>query len=208
MSDDSPRRLGRPPEADRDRRRQEALDAALAEIAERGYEAVSMLDVARRAHSSKQSLYAWFGDKTGLLRAVILAQSERTNDAVRAALGSPAAAPEVLTAIARGLLNLLLSPNSVALNRAAMGSPELAEVLLRAGRHTTGPLVESYLGTLLERGELTGTDAPTAFRVFYGLAIRDSQIRVLLGEPVPPAADRRRQADDAVRDFLRLYGRS
>lgn len=206
MSDDSPRRLGRPPEADRDLRRQQALDAALAEIVERGYEAVSMLDVARRAHSSKQSLYAWFGDKTGLLRAVVLAQSERTNNAVRTALETRAPAPEVLTAIARGLLDLLLSPNSVALNRAAMSSPEVAEVLLREGRHTTGPLVEYYLATLLERGELAGTDAATAFRVLYGLVVQDSQIRVLLGEPAPPPATRRRQADDAVHAFLRLYG--
>jgi AcrR family transcriptional regulator len=200
-------RRGRPPEAERGRRRQQALEAALAEIVERGYEAVSMLDVARRAHCSKQSLYGWFGNKSGLIENLILDQSRRTNDAVGQALRSDARPQEVLTRIATGLLNLLLGPNSVALNRAAMTAPELADSLLRHGRHTTGPLIESYLRSLHDTGQITAPDPVAAFRVFYGLVIQDSQIRVLLGEHPPTRSQREQQATKAVRDFLELHGR-
>lgn len=205
MTTGTERRRGRPPEAEREQRRQEALEAALAEIAERGYEAVSMLDVARRAQSSKQSLYAWFGDKEGMVRAVILDQSRRTNEAVRRALGSSTDARQGLTAVANGLLDLLLGPTSIALNRAAMSSPALADVLLQSGRHTTGPLVEAYLDRLHHDGLITADDPAEAFRLLYGLVVQDSQIRVLLGEKPPTAKARRSQATAAVTAFLTLH---
>ncbi len=104
----------------------------------------------------------------------------------------------MLTDAATGLLDLLLGPASLALNCAAMSSPQLADVLLQHGWHTTGPLVERYLARL-------GVGEPAeAFTLFYGLVVRDSQIRALLGEPPPTAAARRRRAEDAVDRFLHL----
>lgn len=198
------RRRGRPPAAEREQRRGEALDAALAEIVERGYEAVTMLDVAQRARSSKESLYSWFGSKQALVAAVILRQAEGTNAAVRRALRDDVDPRTALGTVADALLGLLLGPVSVALNRAAMGSPELAEVLLRHGRFGTGPLIEDYLSRLHERAALYAPDPAESFRLFYGLVVQDSQIRVLLGDPPPPTVDRRLQAEAAVDRFLRL----
>lgn len=195
---------GRPPEAERLQRREAALDAALDEIVERGYEAVTMLDVARRAQSSKESLYAWFGTKQGLVAEVIRRQAGQTEAALERALRTDAPAGDALTAVAGGLLDLLLGPTSLALNRAAMTSPDLAEVLLQHGRHSTGPLVESYLRLLHERGDLDAADPAEAFRLFYGLVVEDSQIRALLGETPPSSVDRRRHAAQAVRHFLDL----
>lgn len=48
-SEQTGRRRGRPPESERAQRRDEALDAALAEIRDVGYERVTMQAVARRA---------------------------------------------------------------------------------------------------------------------------------------------------------------
>jgi AcrR family transcriptional regulator len=176
----------------------------LAEIIEQGYEALTVLAVAQRAQSSKESLYTWFGSKEGMVAALIRRQAEQTNHAVERALGSDRDPDEVLTAVATGLLTLLLGPASLALNRAAMTSPDLAALLLREGRHRTGPLIEKYLRQLHRDGVLHVPNPATAFRLFYGLVIQDSQIRALLGEEPPSTAWRNRQASAAVRRFRHL----
>jgi AcrR family transcriptional regulator len=200
----SVRRRGRPPAAERAGRRHAALDAALAEIRDKGFERLTMSGVAARAGSSKESLYVWFGSKEGLVAELIRRQSARTNTAVESALTTNQPAREVLVGIATNLLNVLLSDTSLALNRAAMSSPALAAILLQHGRHTTGPLIERYLAQLHRDGLMQFENPAEAFRLFYGLTIQDSQIRALLGEPPPNAAERSRMARSAVSRFIAL----
>lgn len=163
-----------------------------------------MQAVAARAGCSKESVYAWFGNRQGLFAALIRRQAEQVNDRVRAALERDEPAGEALTTIATNLLQLLTGEVSVAINRAAVSSPELAAVLLRHGRHTTGPIVEEYLARLAERGELAVDDPAATFRLFYGLVVQDSQIRALLGEPPPSPQALAAQARQAVANFLAL----
>ncbi len=54
-------------ERERDRRRIEILDAASELFADRGFDAVTMDDVARKAELSKGTLYLYFQSKQGLL---------------------------------------------------------------------------------------------------------------------------------------------
>ncbi len=171
-----------------------------------GYERLTMAAVARRAGSSKESLYVWFGSKEGMVAELIRRQSARTNAAVEAALATEAPPHLLLAGIARNLLDLLVSDVSLALNRAAMSSPELAAILLQHGRHTTGPLVEGYLAGLHREGHLTVPDPADAFRLLYGLTIADTQIRALLGEAPPDADEREGLSQAAVRRFLQFAG--
>jgi AcrR family transcriptional regulator len=190
--------------AERASRRDAALDAALAEIRDKGFERLTISGVAARAGSSKESLYVWFGSKEGLIAELIRRQSARTNTAVESALTTNQPAREVLVGIAANLLNVLLSDTSLALNRAAMSSPALAAILLQHGRHTTGPLVERYLARLHREGLMQMDDPAEAFRLFYGLTIQDSQIQALLGEPPPNAHERAKMARSAVSRFITL----
>jgi AcrR family transcriptional regulator len=136
-----------------------------------------MASVAERAGSSKETLYAWFGNKQGLFTALIQRQAEAANQAVAAALdhrgdadatqgSSPA---ETLTRFAANLLLLLLGERSVAINRAAMaelgggtarGTGELAAVLLAQGRHRTGPMAEAYLARWPTKASWTSPTRP------------------------------------------------
>lgn len=198
---------GRLPSEDRAEREDAILDAALEQLVEQGPSALSMLAVARRANASKETLYSWFGNKDGLLTALIERNADRTMGGVQAALSDHDADPrEVLVGFARGLLGLLTADASVALNRAAMSSPALAERLLASGRFRVGPIVESYLAAGRDRGVLAFDDPSEAFELLYGLVVRDLQIRVLLGEspPCPDSLDAR--AADAVDVFLHLTG--
>lgn len=195
---------GRPRAGERAEREQRILAAALDELTEHGYERVTMLGIASRAGASKETLYNWFDGKDGLFVALIKANADRSAEQIRRALDAESDPHDTLVGYATGLLTLLTSPSSIALNRAAAGSPELAEVLLAHGRHRIGPLVERYLARLVELGEIAGPEPSEAFELLYGLVVRDTQIRTLLGEPPPTAARIRDRASTAVEQFFAL----
>lgn len=196
---------GRPKASEEAARHEAVIQAAFEELVARGYEKTTMLSIAKRAGASKETLYAWFGNKEGLFAALIKYQAETTVTRVKAALESESNPRATLTNFATGLLRLLLSEPSISLNRAAMSSPELAAVLLKHGRHAVGHIVENYLGRLTEQGHLTFPSPNVAFQLLYGLIIRDWQIRVLLGEKSPTQKELPRHAKVAIEQFFDLY---
>lgn len=71
--------------------------------------------------------------------------------------------------------------------------------------------IETRARALLELGRRHGylkfSDTHEAYETLYGLVVRDSHVRMLLGEP--PAGlsdDRPRRARQAISQFFRLYG--
>lgn len=100
---------------------------------------------------------------------------------------------------------MLVGERSIAINRAAMAAPELAEVLLAEGRFAAGPIVEKYLARLDDIGVLRIADPVAAFRMLYGLVVQDTQIRVLLGDRRPTHEELRAQAAAAVETFVGLH---
>lgn len=182
------------------------LDAALDELLEHGYERVTMLGIARRAGASKETLYNWFGSKEGLFGELITRNADASAAAIESALGADQPAYDTLVGYATGLLSLLTGPGSLALNRAAMSAPDLASALLAQGRHRVGPIVERYLAHLVEQGVLVAVEPGQAFELLYGLVVQDVQIRVLLGESPPSAADVATRAREAVDRFVVLVG--
>ncbi len=209
----TPIRRGRPPKGTEDERRDRILDAAVAELIDVGASAMTVAAVGRRAHASKETLYRWFGDRDGLLRAVIQRNADRSAAAVSEHLDATEQDPDALVVVlenyGRALLSLLTSPVSVAINRAAMSDPRLGHVLLENGRHRIGPIVETFLARMHNAGviDLEPLEGPEqAFVVFFGLVVGDIQIRVLLGEEPPDEAALRHQADLGLQRFFALTG--
>lgn len=171
-----------------------------------------MQAIADRAGASKETLYSWFGGREGVVSALIESNAdtsaERVTAALRAMPTSRDDARTVLVGYATSLLTLLTGGESVALNRAAMTSPALGEALLASGRNRVGPIVEDFIGRLDRAGLLRAPDPAEAFRTLYGLVVRDTQIRVLLGETPPSARRIATDAEAAVDRFLELYGAS
>lgn len=199
-------RRGRPKAGERALRQARILDAAEAELIAKGYDGVTMQTIAARAGASKETLYVWFGSREALFTALVERNAEVTAARVEEALDTDAAPDVMLSAIAASLLTLLTGARSVALNRAAMVSPPLAKLLLASGRYRIGPMIEAYLARLARLGVLATDDCAEAFRVFYGLVIQDSQIRVLLGEPAPGADEIELQAQRAAKRLFHIYG--
>lgn len=197
-------------EENRAKRRDHILDIAVEVLAERGYRDANMLEVARRAKASKETLYSWFGDKRGLFEAVIRRNAAFVQAVMADQLAADVPVDEALAAFGTALLTLLTGDAAVALNRAAIaeaaGDRTLAETLVAEGRQATLPAFVRYLDGQAERGTLQLTAPQHAAEDFLGLLMGDLQIRRLLGASAKP---RKAQIDvramAATEKFLRLY---
>jgi hypothetical protein len=95
----------------------------------------------------------------------------------------------------------------VAISHAAAGKSRLGEIVLANGRFAIGERLKPVLVAGRAAGLVEFDDAETAFRTFFGLAGRDVQIRLLLGDRLEMTAEQiARDAKRAARQFLVLYG--
>ena len=194
-------------------RQRTVLQHALTLLVEGGEKALTTAGLARTASCSKESLYKWFGDRDGLLAAVVAYQASQVRFPSDAGATADADTFRAhVTAFVEELLAVLFSETSLALNRLSVGQSNrednrLGHLLLVRGKH----MIESQARSMLEAGRrknlLKFDDAEDAYQVLYGLAIRDVHIRLLLGEPRRPAEiDQKPQAERAVDRFYRLFG--
>ena len=121
-----------------DERREQVLEAAVAEFGERGYHAASTANIAKRAGISQPYIYALFSDKRELFRAV----HDRVVGEIRSAFVQAAAGAsspdEALTAMGRAYRPLMedgrLLSAQLQCTAAAAGDPEL-RAYVGAGFH-------------------------------------------------------------------------
>lgn len=193
-------------------RQSDVLDAALSLLVETGAN-FTMTALARRASCSKETLYKWFGDRDGLMTATVQYQAAK----VRVVAVDPAhleagTLREALVRFASDLLTVLTGETSVALNRAAIAHagtdlPGLGRVVLQNGRYAIGRRLKPVLEAGRHAGLLRFTDAETAFRSYFGLVVRDVQIRLLLGDEFDTGSKAiKAEAETAVEQFLALFG--
>ena len=193
-------------------RREEILKVALSVLAERGYRGASMREIAERAQASKETLYAWFGNKRGLFEELVGWQAEHVDAVLAPSLERDSDDPsEVLRGFALELQRLLLGERAVVINRAAISEaasdPTFARILAARGRGSVVPKLERYLEGQRERGRLAFGEAQMAIDALIGLAIGDQQVRRLLGAlPMSGPEEMEARAERTAEQFLALFG--
>lgn len=193
-------------------RQSAVLGEALQLLVDGGEKALTTAGVARAANCSKESLYKWFGDRDGMLAAMISFQQSKVRTFERD--GERLTAQnlrEHLEIFARDLLKVLAGDVSLALNRLAIGQAsregsKLGSLLLERGRRQIDRRARALLEAGRRAGFLRFDDAAEAYRTLYGLVVSDSHVRMLLGEAAEIDAEDR--SIKAVAAFLRLYGRN
>ena len=194
-------------------RQQQVLTAAL-ELLVEGGAGLTMTAVARRASCSKETLYKWFGDRDGLLTATVQWQAAkvRVPRVDRHRLDAQKLR-ESIEQFARDLLGTLAGEISVTLNRLAVAhageeKPDLGTIVLENGRLEMGRRLKPVLEAGRDARLLRFDSSEEAFRTFFGLVVRDVQIRLLLGDEFSlSAADIERDARLATEQFLTLHER-
>ncbi len=194
-------------------RQNAVLQTALNMLVEGGDKALTTGAIARAANCSKESLYKWFGDRDGLLAAVIAYQAAKVR--VLAPGEVPADRAEFrdhLIRFADDLMSVLSGDVSLALNRLAIGQAgnqdaHLGQLVRERGRQAIGQRAGALLETGRRHGYLVFDDREDAFQTLYGLIVRDLHVRQLLGERLSHnQQDFRAQARAAIDKFFRLYG--
>jgi AcrR family transcriptional regulator len=195
-------------------RQQQVLTAALDLLVEQG-DRLTMTAVARRASCSKETLYKWFGDRDGLLTATVRWQAAKVRvphvDRYRLDAASLRASIEQF---GRDLLATLAGEVSVTLNRLAVthaGAEKrgLGTIVLENGRLEMGRRLKPVLEAGRDARLLRFESSEETFRTFFGLIVRDVQIRLLLGDELTlDAAQIDKDAQAATEQFLTLYGKA
>ncbi|MGH6860451.1 MAG: TetR/AcrR family transcriptional regulator [Phyllobacterium sp.] len=195
-------------------RQKDVLDAALTLLVEIG-DKLTMTSVARRASCSKESLYKWFGDRDGLLTATVQWQAAKVRGVpVRRDAFDLDALTTGLERFAADWLRVLSGKISVALNRVAVGhagsghgsARDIGGIVLENGPFAMARRLEPVLLLGRDAGLLRFDNSDEAFRTFFGLVVRDVQIRLLLGDRLElTEAAIGRDARRATAQFLTLY---
>jgi AcrR family transcriptional regulator len=179
--------------------REEILEATHMLMAERGYAATSMDELAARVGVSKPTLYNQFPTKEDLVAAMAAKLFERVFADLAAAPGqSPF---ERLLALLHTVVRIQLERRTTAMQ---LWLPEIVEILERKEiTHEQLINLDRLVVTLLREAIAAGevdpsVDVGSAVRIFYGMVCAPSLGRLSCVEPPDPAT-----MADAVVDVFR-----
>jgi TetR/AcrR family transcriptional repressor of mexJK operon len=174
-----------------------------------GFGAVSMDTIAREAGVSKATVYAHFAGKEELFGAVIGRECERYFARFSAGELDPRDVHASLMVLGRRFLELLLSPDALALHRIILAEvtrfPVLGEVFWRAGPERERAQIEGFLRSAAAAGALTLADTRLAAEQFVALVRGDVQLRHLLRLDAPDRREVGAAVERAVTTFLRAF---
>jgi AcrR family transcriptional regulator len=164
-------------------RRQEILQAAFKVFADNGYAGATMLEIARRARASKETLYAWFQNKEKLFETLLLNRvSEIGAKLPNAVVDTPEPAI-FLPAIAQAILRVTTTPDWIAMMRIAVAEasrfPELRRIMANLFMARVGLI--AYFNKCRCRGLMEFEDAATMVGLFLSMVDGDWPDRLLFG---------------------------
>lgn len=194
----------------REARQAEIERAAYVVLDSKGYAGASMLAIAKQARASNETLYNWYGDKTGLFRALVVRNAQQVQTLLEEALQAADAPLETLQALGPHLLTLLVSPRAIQLNRAAAADPtgELGTAISERGRETIAPLIGRVLLEARSAGAIGFDEVEETVGLYLNLLVGDLQIRRAIGrEPPLDQHAVKRRADRAYAQFMQLTRR-
>jgi AcrR family transcriptional regulator len=197
---------GRPLQGEAERYRERILTATTAVFLENGYARASTNEIARRAQTSKQTLYALFPTKADLFVGVISAHTEQLFARHMYYIESSKAPRGALTDIGNMMLQMFSAPEFLALYRILVGEthnfPDLARDLW------SGCVDRGYglLAEYLKSRHLGGPDYDKSAGQFISFVLGDFVINAMLN-PDLELSERavRSRVRQAVDDFLRLH---
>ena len=123
---------GRPTRAEAERRHAALLETAMRLFLERGYEPVSVEEIAKQAGVAKRFIYARYADKAALFVAAVEHNFQGRMEALHAIEPSPRGPEWGLHELARALLEMTLQPDALALHRLFMSAaPQFPDLVKR-----------------------------------------------------------------------------
>ncbi len=189
-------------------RRADILKAAREIFLERGYAGASTDAIVDRSGGSKETIYAHFGSKLGLFRAVLMAEISRVLEPDEGlAAKSPAA---MLRAVGRSFVHEILHEDSIRLSRMVAAESERAPDLVQQHYQLTADRWKARIADRLREYQASGTLGPgnvMELAIAYHAMLSGHFIVRGVFEPDfrPSPAEIDREVDWCVDLLLRLF---
>lgn len=192
--------------------RRAQIEAAAFEVLEAvGYKKASMLQIARKAKASNETLYAWYGNKQGLFSSLISANAQVIEGALKDAVQGDAGLDVALFEMGKLLLQFTATEKAIIINRAAVAdvceTGLLAAAIEEHARRVMLRLIEALLSRLETSGRFRFDEGVgSAAQDFVRLLIGELQLQQALGALAALGADEIEQRAQRACDlFDRLY---
>jgi TetR/AcrR family transcriptional repressor of mexJK operon len=198
------------------RKRTLILDAATQAFLTHGYDGTSMDDIAALAAVSKPTVYKHFADKERLFYEIVLATADPMSELVELVADALSATRDIdrdLRALARQLLRALMQPDVLRLRRLVIANaerfPEMGRAWYEHGFERVLSTLAIQFHQLTAQRLLAADDPQMAANHFVGLLLWIPINKVMFTGTVDGQSDAELQhyAEEAVRVFLRAYGR-
>jgi AcrR family transcriptional regulator len=199
--------MGRPDQQGSEELVQHIVAIATRLFIQQGYAATSIEQIAAAAGSGKQTIYRRFTSKEALFVEVISRKGERLmqiSEAAHAVGGTPLA---VLREIGRQLLDFMLDPEMIGLQRVLIAEaarfPQTVEAVLETCMGPFQDLVHAALREAKDAGEIRFDDLDQTQMQMIGLLTGSPVQKTLIGHAVfETPADREAYFEAAWRTFL------
>lgn len=175
---------------------------------ERGYEAVSMDDVALAAGVSKATLYAHYASKEELFFATIVAAISEASSKIVIPEVFTGDARAILETFARSLLDMIMQADGFSVGKLTFDMrhhPRLAQIASANGPELTIRRLAVLLGQIDASGELSVPDPETSARHLHTLAAGDYPHRLGGGLPAPTAEEVEAHIASGIDLFIRAH---
>lgn len=193
-------------------KRAKIFAAAYLVMEEKGYKSASMLEIAKRAKTSNETMYRWFNNKPGLLTAMIEENSNLTTNALLKISQGSAHPMENLKLFGTCLLEKLTSENTIALNRAACGDTtkdgQLGKLLSADNRNHFIQILKKIIENAQEKKSIYLYDSDEIAEVYVSLLVGDLQVRRMNGVINAPTTKQIQIHAERVNELiLSLFGK-
>ena len=187
------------------------LRAAFDVFQEHGLHNATMLDVAKRARVSKETIYTRFDSKEDLFYALIAWGTRQSSLSGGGLAQDPIADPVAeLRAVARALIASMMHPESLACYRMAISesgrNPEIGRTFDELGCAEGDEAIGRVFDALLERGMIEPAPMDELRDTLIGMVRGNYHHSRLSGSrPMPSDEENLARADRVVELFLRAY---
>ena len=193
-----------------EKRRKAIIEAAYSLFIEKGYASVSVDEIIRVSKGSKSSLYKFFGNKEGILKAVIESLAEEFLREIHLEFPSAKTAREALNRVGMVFADLALSDKAINQHRHAVSYakafPDLAKLWYESGPKKTMDGFADFLEKETAAGRLRIADPARAAWFFLGMIIFHDNMRRLVCLPRSKRSELKEIVSEAVEVFLAAYG--
>lgn len=192
------------------KRRDAMIEAAYKLFIDKGYMSVSVDEIIKVSRGSKSSLYKYFGNKEGILKAVIESLAEHMLREIHFEHASSRTTREALERVGMVLVDLALSENAINQHRHAVSHakalPDLAKLWYESGPKRTFDGLAEFLEKETAAGRLRIAKPAQAALLFAGMIIFHDNMRMLVCLPRSKRSKLKEVVTEAVEVFLAAYG--